>query len=327
MAASPLRSQELTGEPPGRPIPIEELDNPFELEPMAQSKLDSETYAEISGSNRKPFDRITFRPRVMVNTAKLDLTTELFGQNQFAPILIAPVSQQKRFHPDGELAMMRGASAAKTVMVIADRSDYPYEQIAAEAKTGFWYQVYPDADMNAVKDRVKKAVTAGCKAVCLTLGVPSQVQQAPDWKAIDRLREGLGIPLLLKGIMSPEEALAAVQRGVRGIVVSNYVGRSVDWLAAPIEVLPAVASAVGGKIPILIDGGFRRGSDLLKAIALGARAVLIGRPTLWGLAAYGSAGVQTVLELLQSELARDMAMCGRLNIKAVDQSVVKIHRW
>ncbi|MGH7246708.1 MAG: alpha-hydroxy acid oxidase, partial [Pseudomonadota bacterium] len=129
----------------------------------------------------------------------------------------------------------------------------------------------------------------------------------------------------LKGIMSPDDARTAVERGVEGIVVSSYAGRSVSGLAAPMEMLAAIAGAVGGKAPILIDGGFRRGSDVLKAIALGARAVLVGRPSLWGLAAYGADGVQTIMELLQTELARDMAMCGCVDIKAIDRRVVKIH--
>jgi len=308
LAGSPLRSQSLTGEPQDRIAPP-----------------DSGTYAEISGSDRKPFDRITFRPRLMVNTTKLDLSVGLFGQNMFAPILIGPVSQQRRFHPDGELETARGAAAAKAVMVIAGQSSFPIEKIAGQQGADFWYQVYPESDRNAVRSRARQAVKSGCKAVCLTLGVGDQ--PGWDWSAIDRFREGLDAPLLLKGIMRPDEARGAVQRGVHGIIVSSYAGRSANGLAASMEALPAIADAVGGKAPILIDGGFRRGSDGLKAMALGARAVLIGRPAMWGLAAYGAKGVQNVMELLQTELARDMAMCGKVNLQAIDRSVVTIHRW
>jgi 4-hydroxymandelate oxidase len=327
LAASPLRGQTLAGEPAGRIAPVAELVNAFEFEAMAQRKLDAAAFAEISGSDRKPFDRITFRPRMMVNTTKLDLTAELFGQKMFAPLVIGPLSEQKRFHPDGELAMARGASAAKAVMVIADHSSCAIDQIAAQVKTAFWYQVYPEADVNAVRDRVQRAVAAGCKAVCLTLGVPNQPASDWDWSAIDRFRQGLAVPLLLKGIMRPDEAQTAIKNGVQGIVVSNYGGRSVNGLAAPMETLPAIADAVGGKAPILIDGGFRRGSDVLKALALGAQAVLVGRPALWGLAAYGAVGVQSVMELIQTELARDMAMCGAANLQSVSKAMVKIHRW
>jgi len=147
-----------------------------------------------------------------------------------------------------------------------------------------------------------------------------------DWAAIDEMRQSVKAPLILKGILSPEESELAVKRGVQGIVVSNHGGMFTSGFADPIEVLPFIADAVGGKIPILIDGSFRRGTDILKAIARGARAVLIGRPPLWGLAAYGAEGVQAVLEMLQSELARNMALCGQLDLKSVDRSLVKIHR-
>jgi len=147
-----------------------------------------------------------------------------------------------------------------------------------------------------------------------------------DWKAIDQLRQAIGVPLLLKGILHPDEAQAAVTRGVQGIVVSNYTGRANNSAATPLEMLPAIAVAVAGKAPILIDGGFRRGSDILKALALGASGVLLGRAALWGLAAYGAEGVQRSIELLQTELARDMAMCGRPTLKSIDATVVKVHR-
>ncbi len=285
---------------------------------MARRSLSAAAFAEIAGSERGAIERITFRPRMMVNTTQLDLTTELFGQRLFAPILVGPTSEQKRFHPEGELASVRGAAAAKTAMVVSSRASYPIQEIAAQQPaTTLWYQVYPEADADAERRRIDQAVELGCKALCITVG-------GADWSAIDRLRQGLRIPVVLKGIMSPEEARAAIGKGIDGIVVSNH-GRPGSGMAAPIEVLPAIAEAVAGKAPILIDGSFRRGADILKALALGARAVMLGRPLLWALAAYGSAGVQTMLEMLQTELARDMAMCGKPNLKSLDPSLVKIH--
>ena len=273
---------------------------------------------------------MTFRPRMMVNTTKLDLTTQLFGESLFVPILIGPTSQQQRYHPEGELAMARGASAAKTAMVVADRSSFPIEQIAAQAKTTLWYQIYPEADTNAMRSRVEQAIKSGCKAVCLTLGGADSPPEGADWSAIDRLRKGITVPFLLKGIMSPDEAQTAVERGIQGIVVSNYgthpVIDPVAAVAQPIEMLPAIADAVAGKIPILIDGSFPRGSDVLKGLALGAQAILLARPFLWSLAAYGAEGVRAVLELLQSELARNMAECGKVNLKAIDRGLVSIRR-
>jgi 4-hydroxymandelate oxidase len=327
-AARPLlRAQKLAGEAPGRIPPVQDLLNAAEFEAIAQRKLDSQTFAEIAGSERSAFERITFRPRMMVDTTKLDLTTELFGQSLFTPILVGPTSQQKRYHPEGELAMARGASAAKAIMVVADRSSYPIDQIAAQAKTPLWYQAYLEPDINEVRSRVQAAVSAGCKVVCITVGAEqSPLTAGSDWRAIDRLRQGIGVPVVLKGVMSPEDATKAVAMGVQGIVVSNYAARAIPGVASPIELLPSIADAVGGKVSILIDGSFRLGSDVLKAIALGAQAVLLGRPALWGLAAYGAAGVQNVIELIQSEFARDIAMCGRVDIKSVDRSMVRIHK-
>ena len=346
LAASPLlRAQQtppLKGEPPGRIAPREELINAFEFEEMAKRKLGGEAYAPIAGSDRREFDRMTYRPRLMVDVLDLDLTSELFGDSMFAPILVGPASDQQRFHPEGELAMARGASAAQAAMIVSSRASYPIEEIAKQATTPLWYQVYPEPNEAAVVAKVQQAVKAGCKAVCITVGTPyepagsggypkvgelqAQANPALDWDHIGRLRQQIEAPVLLKGIMSADEARTAVGMGIQGIIVSNHGGRYVTGLVRPMTVLPEIVEAAGGKVPVLIDGSFRRGSDILKALALGARAVLLGRPPLWGLAAYGAAGVQTILELLQTELASDMAMCGAVNLGAVTRELVKIHR-
>jgi 4-hydroxymandelate oxidase len=250
------------------------------------------------------------------------------------------VAEQKRFHPEGELATLEGASAAKAVTVVSSRSSCSLDEIAAHAKSTLWYQVYPEPDVNAVRARIAKAVDLGCKAVCITVGTeypPADRRRAPDppapaeissldWSAIDRLRQGIRVPMLLKGIMSPEEARKGVERGIAGIVVSNRSGTQVSGLASPLEMLPSIADAVGGKAPILIDGGFRRGTDILKGLALGARAVLVARPPMWGLGAYGADGVSTLVKMLQTDLARDMAMCGKPTVADLDRTVVAIHR-
>jgi isopentenyl diphosphate isomerase/L-lactate dehydrogenase-like FMN-dependent dehydrogenase len=318
---------QLIGEPSGRIAPADELVNSFEFEAMAKRKLDSIAYAEVAGGDRQALDRITFRPRMMVNTTKLDMTCDLLGQKMFAPILVGPVSQLKRFHPEGDLAMARGAAAAKAVMVVADKSSYPIEEIAKEPNATLWYQVYPGADIDAVRARADKAIAAGCKAVCVTVGVPTLPEVSWDWAAIDKFRKGLTVPVVLKGVMTAEDAKAAIQHGLQGIVVSNYAGNANNAMAASIEVLPAIADAVAGRIPVLADGNYRRGGDVLMALALGAKAVMVSRPAVWGLAPYGADGVQKIMELLHTELARTMAMNGRLNLKAVDKTVVKIHRW
>jgi 4-hydroxymandelate oxidase len=329
LTAWQLRAQTLIGELPGRIPPLQELVNTSEFEAIARRKLSELTYAEVAGSERAAFDRITFRPRLMIDTRQIDLSSQLFGQSLFTPILIGPLSNQKRFHPDGELAMARGASAAKAVMVVADRSSHPIDQIAAQSQTPLWFQVYIGPDVEATRARVERAIAAGCKVLCVTLGgeatgTPSTA--GIDWSAMDRLRKGINVPVVLKGVMSPEGAQKAVDRGIQGIVVSNYAMRSIPGVVSPIEMLPAVVDAVSGKVPVLMDGSIRLGGDVLKALALGAQAVLLGRPALWGLAAYGAEGVTAIVELIRSQFARDMAMCGKVNVKAVDRTVVKIHR-
>jgi isopentenyl diphosphate isomerase/L-lactate dehydrogenase-like FMN-dependent dehydrogenase len=337
-AAAPLAAQapKIIGEPPGRIAPREDLVNVLEFENVAERKLAPAVYATIAGGDRSYFERITLRPRMMVPTTNLDLTAELFGTKMFAPILVGPTARQQAFHPDGELAMVRGASAAKTAMVVSSESSYP---IAAESSTTLWFQVYPEADTNSVRSRVQQAVKAGCKAICITVGAPyrnasgapnparlaSMANPAINWTLIDQLRQGINVPVVLKGIMSPEEAAAAVKRGIQGIVVSNYGGLLTKGMASSTEMLPSIVDATGGTVPVLIDGGFRRGSDIFKALALGATAVLLGRPPLWGLAAYGPEGVQSVLEMLQTEVGRDMCHCGNPNLKAIGRNFVKLH--
>jgi 4-hydroxymandelate oxidase len=312
---------------------VDELLNADEFRAIAQRKLDSATFAGIEGSERAAFERITFRPRLMVDSREINLTAEVLGQTLFTPILVGPVANQKRYHPEGELAMARGASAAKAVMVIAARSSYSIGQIAEQAKSPLWYQIDLDGDEGENRRRVDLAISLGCKVICVTAGVEGGASEgAPlragaDWGALSRLCRAVKVPVVLKGVMSPDEARKAVLGGVRGLVVSNYAAATIPGVASPIEVLPAVADAVAGKAAILMDGSIRRGSDVLKALALGAQAVLVARPSVWGLAAYGAVGVQNVVELIQTEFARDMVMCGRVNIKSIDRSVVAIHRW
>jgi 4-hydroxymandelate oxidase len=326
------RAQELAGEPAGRIPPVDELVNAAEFRTIAERKLDRLTFAEVEGSERAAFDRMTFRPRLMIDSREIDLTAEVLGQTLFTPILVGPISNQKRYHPEGELAMARGASTAKAVMIVPGRSSYPIDQVAEQASTPLWYQVYLDSDLSETRRRVEHAFGVGCKVLCVTVG-PEEPAAAGiplragiDWSALDQLRKTVKVPVVLKGIMSPVEARKAVAAGIQGLVVSNYAAPTVPGVASPIEALPAIVEAVNGKASILMDGSIRRGSDVLKALALGAQAVLVARPAVWGLAAYGAAGTQSVIELIQTELARDMVMCGRVNIKSIDRSVVRIHR-
>lgn len=328
LAASPLLNAQdgpqLIGEPKGRFTPAGEFANAFEYEPMAQRRLNSETFAAIADGDHAAFDRITFRPRLMVNTKALDLTVNLFGQDHFAPILIGPALHQQRFHPEGELAMARGAAAAKATLVVSDQSDCSVDEIAAQADGNLWYQVHPNAVTGAVIGKIGEAAAAGCRAVCLTVGTPTN--PSLDWDYVDRIRQAIEIPVVLKGVMSPDEAQQAVEAGIDGIIVSNYGGAFIEGLADPITVLPSISKVVAAKIPVLMDGSVRRGSDVLKAMALGATATLIARPALWALTAYGADGVQSLVEMLQTELGRDMTMLGTANPAAVTANHVKVLR-
>jgi 4-hydroxymandelate oxidase len=331
-ASRGTRAQQLAGEPPGRIPPVEELVNADEFRAVAERKLDRLAFAEIEGSDRAAFDRITFRPRLMIDSREIDLTSEVLGQTMFTPILVGPVSDQRRYHKEGELAMARGASAAKAIMIVTDRSSNPIDQIAAQAATPLWYQIDLDGDLNEARKRAERALSAGCKVLCVTAGPKEPASPGGprlagiDWSGLEQVRKAVKVPVVLKGVMSPGEARKAVSGGVQGLIVSNYAARTIPGVAAPIEVLPSIVDEVNGKAAILMDGSVRRGSDALKALALGAQAVLVARPAVWGLAAYGAAGVRSVVELIQTEFARDMVMCGRVNLKSIDRGLVRIHR-
>jgi 4-hydroxymandelate oxidase len=313
-----------------RLAPRDELVNTLEFEEEAKKKLAPATYALIAGGDRALMDRITLRPRMLSPTIDMDLSVTLFGEQHFTPILIAPMADQKRFHADGELATAKGAAAGKALMIVSSHSSVPLDQIAAAAKPSFWYQVF--AGDGAAKQQVQDAVKAGAKAVVITVGA-APASSGPrvassssiNWSAVDAIRQGVSVPVLVKGITTPSEATAALQHNVQGVIVSNYGGLVGANKDAMILALPAVVDAVGGKVPVLTDGSFRRGTDVLKALAFGAQGVLIGRPVMWGLAAYGDAGVQGVVEMLQTELARYMGMCGKANLKALGRDLVKVH--
>jgi 4-hydroxymandelate oxidase len=255
----------------------------------------------------------------MVPTNDMDLGVELFGDRHFAPILVGPVPDQRRFHADAEVATLRGAAAAQTATIVSSRSSVPLEQVAATAartKTPWWYQVGLDAEAEAA---IARAAKAGARVVCVALAPGGR---EPDWAALGRLRRGAGRPVLVIGIASPAEARLALQQGVQGLVVAS---REPTGREAPILALPSIVDAVGGKVPVLYAGSVRVGADIVKALAFGARAVLIRRPAMWALAAYGAEGLRTMLDLLQSELARAMAMMGRATPKALTRQAVKIH--
>ena len=318
-------------EPPVTPrvAPRDELVNLLEFEEEAKKKLPPATFALIAGGDRALFDRITLRPRMNIPTTEMDLSVTLFGEEHFTPLIVAPIADQKRFHPDGEIATAKGAAAGKALMIVSSRSSVPLAEIAAVAKPSFWYQVY--ASDSAAKAQVQDAIKAGAKAIVITVGASHSANGSRpaastsiNWSAVDSIKQGVNVPVIVKGISTPSEATAALQHNVQGIVASNFGGLLANK-DAMILALPNIVDAVAGKVPVLTDGSFRRGTDTLKALAFGAQGVLIGRPVMWGLAAYGEAGVQSVVEMAQTELARYMGMCGKVNLKALDRTAVKVH--
>ena len=331
---APRHSSAATGlrepTPPPALAPRGDLVDVLEYEPQARLVLGPAKVAPILGGDRTVTDRITLRPRMNIPTRDLDLTSTLFGDQHFTPIIVGPIADQRRFHPEGEVATARGASAAKAAMVVSSDSSLPLATIARAVATPLWLQVY--ANSHKVKDALAEATAANAKAVIVTVnagasahGPATPVSARIDWAAVDAVVKGTSLPVIVKGVTHPQDAKEAVARGAKGVVVSNYHGGNAAALPGTLLLIAPVVQAVGDQIPVLVDGSFRRGTDILKALALGAKGVLIGRPVMWGLAAYGADGVQGVVEMLQTELARYMCMCGRPSLAAVDASVARVH--
>ncbi|MEZ5391634.1 MAG: alpha-hydroxy acid oxidase [Bryobacterales bacterium] len=264
----------------------------------------------------------------------------------FTPIIAGPSALQGRAHPEGELAVRTGAAAAHALVVVSERTSAPLEQIAAATDAPWWRQLSPQTDLGALEAAAQEAASLGARAIVFTVGaeaaprpdadvhnqqassLPGSATARPDAVAsLERLKRAVTLPIVVKGVLTPGDAVAALDAGADGVCVSNHGGRIVDGVPAAIEALPAVVDAVAGRAPVLVDGGFRRGSDALKALAYGARGVLLGRPVLWGLAAWGAPGVQRLLELMQSELALAMGLAGQASVAELSRDLVKLHRW
>jgi 4-hydroxymandelate oxidase len=201
--------------------------------------------------------------------------------------------------------------------------------VLAQATVPVWFQV--SADDRAAAAKLRAAVEAGCRIGFVTLatgagGLASRPTRptSAQWSAVESLARSAGVPLVVKGVTTVDDAGRAIDRGAQGLVVSEY-GQPVVVGQPLLLSLPAIVDAVAGRVPVLVDGGFRRGTDVLKALAFGARGVLVGRPLIWGLAAYGAEGVQGVLEMLRTELARYMAMCGNTTVASLSRAVLKVH--
>jgi 4-hydroxymandelate oxidase len=315
-----------------RRTPRGDLVNVLEYEEQAELVLPPAVFARVAGGSRSAFDRVTIRPRMMVPMARMDLGLTLFGDAVFAPIVVGPIAYQDQLHKDGERATVKGAGAARVPVVISSHSSLPIEALAAGSATPIWFQVFA-ADARAIS-RARAAIKAGSRAVCITVGAapagePGRFVRTTaerDWPLVASIRRSLNVPVIVKGVATPAAAKLALQHDLQGIVVSNHGGLGGRPAEPLLLSLPRIVEIVGGRMPVLVDGSIRRGTDVLKALALGAAAVLVGRPVAWGLAAYGSDGVQGVLEMLQTELARYMAMSGRATLASIDSTLVRVHR-
>ena len=349
-----------------------ELLNVHDYERAAEEALDPAAFGYFAGAandewtlreNRAAFDRWVLRPRMLVDVSEVTTATTVLGAEASMPLLVAPTAYQRMAHPEGELAMARGAAAAGTVMCLSTLATSTIEEVAEASGDGpRWFQLYWSPDRGVVRDVVERAEVAGFTALLLTVDLPElgrrerdlrtgfeipeeipvpiflalaenvgaisptdinwAVDRSLTWRDLEWLRSVSRLPVLVKGILTAEDAVLAVEAGAKGVVVSNHGGRQLDGVAAALDALPEVVEAVGDRGVVLMDSGVRRGTDVVKALALGAQAVLAGRAPLWGLAVDGADGVQRVLELLREEIALALALCGCASPGAVTREHV-----
>jgi isopentenyl diphosphate isomerase/L-lactate dehydrogenase-like FMN-dependent dehydrogenase len=334
-------------------------------------------------ANREGYSRIQIRARRLVDVENIDMSVSLFGAKWNTPIVLSPVSAQKAFHPEGELAVARAARAKGHLMMLSTVATSSIEDVTAAAGLPVWQQLYPTNVWEVGRAIVKRAEAAGAPAIVLTVdlqegsnretlfraqavdkrecsvchqsaytgyargkpktgtgGFAQYAARKPmfdglnlskvtathpldmNWDFVKRLRDAVKVKLLIKGIVTREDAQLAVEHGVDGLMVSNHGGRAEETLRPTIESLPEVLEGAAGRIPVIVDGGVRRGTDIFKALALGASAVGIGRPHSWGLAAFGQPGVEAVLEILRRELRTIMRQAGTTSVDKITRSYV-----
>jgi len=294
--------------------------------------------------NVEAFRRWRLRPRVLVDVAEPSTATTVLGQELSMPLIVAPVAFQRVAHPDGEVGMARAAQAAGTAMCLSTLSTTGPAEVAETGVVRF-FQLYVFRDEGVTRHLVDQARAGGFAALVLTVDTPivgrrerdfrtgftippdvtvaalgrgdvtpveafAQMSASVSWHDIERLSSMADLPVVVKGVLTAEDAALACEHGAAGIVVSNHGGRQLDGVAATIDALPEVVEAVDGRVEVLVDGGVRRGTDVVRALALGAKAVLAGRAPLWGLAVDGEAGARRVLELLRDEVRLALQLVG-----------------
>ncbi len=300
-------------------------------------------------ANLRSFEDLQLWPRVLRGRFEDSLGTRLLGSQLDWPILAAPTAFHKLASPLGELATAKAVASSKSLMIVSMASNTPVEEVCRAAheinpETGIWLQIYIQPDRDFTLQLVRRAEACGCTGLVVTvdspvfgirerdlrngfhslpegLGCPNMrddqgqereiaFDSSLSWSDIAWLQEKTSLPLILKGILHPDDISLAIQHKVQAVIVSNHGGRQLDAVPATIDLLPLLAKVANKRIPLILDGGIRSGADVLKALALGATAVAIGRPIIWGLAINGESGVQQVFECLQRELVSSVRLCG-----------------
>ncbi|HLH21291.1 MAG TPA: alpha-hydroxy acid oxidase [Chloroflexota bacterium] len=330
-----------------------------ELRRAARAKLAPAVWDYVAGgadseatlrNNRRAMSRYVFRPRVLRDVSRVDLRTTFLGMPLALPIMTAPMGSLEQVHPDGDLAMARAAGRMGTIHWLTTQTASTPEAVSAAASGPLVFQLYFRGDYAWAEALIRRVEAAGFRALALTvdnaaygrrerdivrrresrnhptgLGLPPGRGRmgALTWADVDWLRATTRLPLIVKGIQDPEDARLAAEHGVAAVHLSNHGGRNLDYSPAPIDILADSVAAVAGRAEVIVDGGFQRGTDVLKALALGARAVVIGKAAAWGLGAAGEEGVVRTLELLALELCIAMANTGQARVADVGPALVQ----
>lgn len=325
-----------------------------EFVPAARAKLSDHIWGYLVGAtetettmrrNRLAIDSLALRPRVCVDVSKVDLTTTLFGRKLRMPVILAPVGSLESFHPGGAATAGRAASAFGVPIMVSSVTHPGLEEAAAAAPGPKIFQLYVRGDNAWVDEVVKRAVDAGYDAFAVTVDTAAYSRRERDiagrfvkpwraaatghsyqagytWDNVKHFKDKHSIPLILKGIGTAEDAALCCEHGVDGVYVSNHGGRQLDHGRGSMDILPEVMAAVRGRAKVIVDGSICRGTDIVKAIALGADAVAMGRMYCYALAADGEAGVHKMLELLEHEFGVAMALSGARSLNELHPGFV-----
>ena len=352
--------------------------------------IDGAAHDELTlAANRRDFEEFWFAPRVLVDVGECRQTVNVLGQALRSPLILGPTGLAGVFWPQGDEATARATARAGVGYCLSTNSNASIEEVAAQGREGFWFQLYVQRDRGKARELIERARAARCTALVVTVDLPVQGARERDlrngfavpprlaphnlldyathprwlwhmatgprirfgnldtpgqahgnlttvaqhvatqfdptvsWKEIDWLRDLWQGPLAIKGVLHPEDARRAVQHGADAVIVSNHGGRQLDGAPSAISSLAGVVAAVDGRAEVLMDGGIRRGADVVKALALGARACLIGRAGLYGLAANGEAGVLRAIDILMKEIDVTLTLLGRPDINALDRSALR----